>query len=103
VARTVPLPDVRAPDATYVRARWLAEHEVDWAKYAAEIIREHGSVVSDRSYNSRSGARWHAQSLIRMLVELRMYRRGELVEHSNRQRDGRFTWAVEARPPEQEG
>jgi len=83
-----------APDASYVRQRWIPAETVQWAQDADEILLEHGAVQGRTIYEHRHQARWRAQRLIRLLVELRMRQRWELKEHTER-RHGGWTWTVE--------
>lgn len=57
-------------------------------------MREYGAVVGAVPYEKQHKARYRAQSLIRLLVELRMFERWELAEHVDR-KDGGFVWTVE--------
>jgi hypothetical protein len=82
------------PGDTFVRGRWIPQHRVDWARACDRIMLEHGRVIGSRVYPKRHLARWRAQSLIRLLVELRMHERWEVTEHVGR-RDGGWTWSVE--------
>jgi hypothetical protein len=45
---------------------------------------EYGSVNGARVYPKIHLARWRAQYLIKLLVELRMHERWQLVEHTDR-------------------
>jgi hypothetical protein len=70
------------------------------AQYACEcdwIIREYGAVCGAVVYRERHRARWRARYVIRLLVELGMHERSELVEHTNRGHGG-YVWAVEYVP-----
>lgn len=87
-------PDVEPPDATYVRSRWVPSHIVDWVNDCDAILREHGSVQGAVGYEKRYQARWRAQRLIRLMVELRLHQRWQLVEHTSRKPNG-WTWSVE--------
>jgi hypothetical protein len=87
-------PQLEAPDAAFARARWIPEHAVDWARGADAILREHGAVSGTQTYDKRYQARWRAQKLIRLLVELRIYERWELEEHTQK-RGGQWCWHVE--------
>ena len=83
-----------APDAVYARQRWIPLHRVDYAKEASEILHEHGGLNGTKIYEKRHQARWQAQALIRLLVELRMFERKELSEHTEK-RHGGYIWSVE--------
>jgi len=85
-----PLP----PDASYVRQRWIPRRRVEWAEQCDRILLEHGAVVGTQVYEQRHQARWKAQALIKLLVDLRMHERGELSEHTER-RAGGWSWSVE--------
>lgn len=89
--------ELGAPDAVYVRQRFIPVHRVDYAKQAQAIMLEHGAVDGTRVYESRHKARWAAQYLIRLLVELRLFHRKELSEHVGRRRGG-WVWTVEYIP-----
>jgi hypothetical protein len=86
--------NVEAPDATYVRQRWIPRGQIDWAEDANYRLREHGVVAGVHSYESRHHARYRAQRLIRLLVELRLRERWELAECVEK-RGGRWTWSVQ--------
>ena len=87
-------PDLRAPDASYVRQRWIPRHAIEWTRDADAILREHGAVWGEQTYVKRHVARWRAQKLIRLLVELRLRERWELAERTVK-RGGEWAWAVE--------
>ncbi len=55
---------------------------------------EYGAVTGSTVYPKRHQARWRAQSLIRLMVELRMHERWELSEHTD-QKQGGWVWTVE--------
>lgn len=84
------------PDAVYVRQRWIPRRRRDWAQASDRIMVEHGAVFGTSVYRERHHARWRAQSLIRLMVELRMHERWQLAEHTER-RDGGWIWSVEYR------
>lgn len=86
---------VKAPDAAFVRQRWISKRVVDQVLAAGDILTEHGAVQGTETYDVRHKARWRAQQLIRYMVELRMHERWELKEHTEQNGDGRWTWAVE--------
>lgn len=56
---------------------------------------EHGAVTGAIRYHKRYLARYRAQALIRLMVDLRLHERWELAEHSSEMPDGTFTWTVE--------
>lgn len=84
------------PDAEFTRARWVPRRRVEWAQECRRIMLEHGAVVGTNTYRHRHQARWRAQALMRLLVELRMHERWELREHTERRGDG-WIWTVEYR------
>lgn len=83
-----------APDATYVRQRWIPRRKVEWVKDADRILLEHGAVVGSTVCIKRYQARWRAQYLMRLMVELRLHERWELSEHTE-PRNGGWVWTVE--------
>lgn len=85
---------VEAPDPIYVRQRWIKPEDVEWVRECDRIMVRHGSVHSANSYAKRSTARNRANKLIKLMVELRLHEKWQLVEHTNRKGDG-WTWAVE--------
>jgi hypothetical protein len=68
---------------------------VEWARECNEILSEHGAVTGSIRYPVRHKARWRAQALIRLLVELRMRERWEVAEHTEEVRPGEYAWTVE--------
>lgn len=86
--------DPQPPDATFVRRRWISRRRVEWAQDCDRIMREHGAVTSATVYKERHHARWRAQSLIKLMVELELHERWELREHTDR-KEGGWTWTVE--------
>ena len=64
------------------RTRWIPSHIVEWVGKADAILREHGDVAGAATYEKRHQARWRAQKLIRLLVELRVRERWELIERT---------------------
>jgi hypothetical protein len=87
----------REPDATFVKRRWIAHHKAEYARECDEIMREHGAVTGSIAYPQRHQARWRAQYLIKLLVELEMHPRWELREHTDRSGGG-WRWTVEYVP-----
>lgn len=85
---------VKAPDAVYVRQRWVKQEMVEWVHESDKILREHGVVNGTRVYDRRHEARWRARRLIRLMVELRLHERWELKEHIEKRHDG-YVWSVE--------
>jgi hypothetical protein len=61
-------------------------------------MREHGAVTGTIAHGLRHQARWRAQYLIGLLVQLDMHHRWELREHTERWGDG-WRWTVEYLPP----
>lgn len=88
------LPVPAAPDAAYARQRFIQLRYIDWARECDHIMLEHGSVHGQDTYEQRHQARWRAQRLIRLMVELKMHARWELREHVER-RGERWAWSVE--------
>jgi hypothetical protein len=84
------------PDASYVRQRFIPAYKVEWVQQADAIMREYGLVTGSVLCRTRRAAQWRAEKLIRYMVELRMYDRGQLVEHTSR-RSGGWVWSVEYR------
>lgn len=74
--------ELRAPDATYTRHRWVQRRHVDWVEQADEIMLEHGAVEGRQLCEKRHHARWRAQRLIRLMVDLGLHERWELAEHT---------------------
>lgn len=85
---------VTAPDAVYVKQRWIPTETVDWVKQCNAIMLEQGSVVGATVYRSRSEARYRGRKLMRLMVELRMHERWDLQGHVSR-RAGGYVWTVE--------
>jgi hypothetical protein len=85
---------VEPPDATYVRQRWIPRPRREWAEDCAAIMRAHGAVAGARIYHSRTLARYHAQSLMRLIRDLRIMEKWEMSEHTHRRGDG-WAWEVE--------
>jgi hypothetical protein len=55
---------------------------------------EHGMVTGSTVYPQRHQARHRARKLIRLMVELRLHERWQLVEHTTA-RTGGWIWMVE--------
>jgi len=89
---------LQAPDATFVRQRWIPANKVEWAAHAHDIMVEHGAVQGQGTYDQRYKARWKAQYLIKLLCELNFRERWELREHTY-PRSGGWAWTVEYIPP----
>jgi hypothetical protein len=89
-----PEPDFAAPSDEFIRHRWIPAREVEWVKSANAIMLEHGAVYSSRLYPKRHVARWRAERLIKLMVELRLHQRWELRQHVERKAGG-YIWAVE--------
>jgi hypothetical protein len=87
--------EFQAPDAAFVRARWVPKHKVEWTYEANEILLKHGAVKGRGVYDKRHVARWRAQRLIRLMVELGLHERWELKEHTEARAGGGWTWSVE--------
>lgn len=88
--------DLAPPDDVLVNRRWVPDATVQWAKEADEIMCEHGAVSGNRVYRARHQARWRAQRLIRLMVDLNLHERWELGEHTD-SRHGGWIWTVEYR------
>ena len=93
-SRAVNPEPVEPPDGVYVRQRWIPKARRDWVIDCDRIMLEHGAVRGARIYPNRNAARWHAQALIRLMVELRIHNRDEMREHTERSGNG-FVWSVE--------
>lgn len=93
-AEPVGAPAVDPPDAAYTTARWISRRTVDWVRKADAIMLEHGSVEGRAICDKRYKARWRAQRLMRLMVELRLHERWELGEHVE-QVPGGWRWIVE--------
>jgi len=87
---------LQAPDATFVHSRWIPRTTVEWVERADRIMMEYGLVLGSVVLDRRHRARWRAQRLIRLMVELRLHERWELAEHVERKHGG-FIWSVEYR------
>jgi len=87
-------PDLSAPDAVYVRQRWIPQHSVEWAENANRILMAHGAVWGRTSYPNRHQARYRARKLLTLLVDLRLRDRWEVKERVQ-ERAGEWAWAVE--------
>jgi len=94
---TAPVNDpVEAPDAVYVRQRYIRREIVDWVQECDRILMDYGIVAGQLVYDKRKTARNRAERLIRYLVELRLREKWQLVEHTER-KDGGYVWSVEYR------
>lgn len=89
-------PPLDAPDASFTRQRWIPRRTVDWVEQANKIMLEHGAVTGRALLAKRYQARWRAQRLIKLMVDLRLHERWELAEHTE-QRPGGWVWTVEYR------
>jgi hypothetical protein len=87
---------VEAPDATLVNRRWIPVKVVEWVHEADAIMVEHGAVKGTVRHKYAS-ARWHAQKLIGLMVELKLHERWELSEHVEKRGDG-WLWSIEYFP-----
>lgn len=83
-----------AGDAVLVNRRWVKMGNVELARQANAILTENGVVFGTVIWERRHQARWRAQRLINLLVDLGLRDRWELVEHVNRRGDG-WAWSVE--------
>lgn len=82
------------PDDAYVHQRFIPIHTVGWVKQCDQIMVEYGMVSGSTVYRDKHQARHRARRLIRLMVELRLHERHQLVEHTGK-RDGGFIWTVE--------
>lgn len=89
-------PVLEAPDATFTRQRWIPKRTVEWVHQADAILLEYGAVCGRQICQKRYQARWRAQRLIKLMVELRLHERWELCEHTE-QRAGGWSWTIEYR------
>lgn len=87
------LSELSPPDAVHIRRNWIPVRVVEWVEYADGILMEHGAVRGTIRHNYRS-ARWHAQKLIRYMVDLELHERWELAEHVEKRGEG-WLWTVE--------
>ena len=90
----VTLEQTQAPDPVLIKRRHVSPEKVAYAKDSAELLREHGQVDGTLAYPSRHRARWRAQYLIDLLVDLQLFQRWELSEHTGK-RNGGYVWSVE--------
>lgn len=77
-----------------MRQRFIPAQTVEWVHAADAILVEHGAVRGRKFYVRRHHARWRAERLIRLMVELRLHERWELKQHVERRPQG-YTWTVE--------
>ena len=84
------------PDAGLVRQRWIPRLRREWVYDCDRIMMEYGCVQGSKVYADRHNARWRAQSLMRLMVELRVHERWELAEHTEPKGTG-WIWTVEYR------
>jgi RNA:NAD 2'-phosphotransferase (TPT1/KptA family) len=77
-----------------VNRRWIKIGTVEWVKRANALMLEHGFVNGTARYEKRHQARWRAQKLIDLMVDLGMHERWQLREHTSRGRGG-WVWTVE--------
>ena len=76
------------------RAPACSKANAEWAHCADEILREHGAVCGGTLYRERHQARYQAQKLMRLMVQLGLHERCSLREHTEPRRGG-WGWAVE--------
>lgn len=84
---------VKPPPEVYAPSRWVSSRRAEWARECNDIIAAHGQVDGDRLLEKRHQARWRAQSLIGLLVALRLRERWELTEHVEKTPGG-YKWSV---------
>lgn len=85
---------IKPPDDVYIRQRWISSRRASWARDCDRILTEHGAVHGDLLFDKRYQARWRAQSLMKLLVGLRLRERWELSEHVEKTPGG-YKWSVE--------
>lgn len=86
------------PSEILVNRRWIKPHLVEWGLQADAYLRGHGSVQGTEVYEQQWKARNRARKLIDLLVDLELYERWELKEHTNRvpkSKGAGYMWAVE--------
>jgi hypothetical protein len=94
---------VGPPDAAYAPQRWIPKQRLDWLHECDRIMMAHGTVQGSKVYEVKNQARWRAESLIDLMVELRLHERWELRRHIERLPDGMYRWSVEFRGHDGEG
>ena len=94
MATAVQLEPPEPPSDTFRRARWVPTYRVEWAEQCDRIMRSHGAVYGSNVYPARHLARWRAKYLIKLMVELGLHERWELVEHTEHRGTG-WVWSVE--------
>lgn len=87
-------PELEAADATFTRQRFIPTVTREWVLEADGIMLEYGAVVGRTVLDKRYKARWRAQRLIKLMVELRLHERWELQEHTEFAHGG-WKWLVE--------
>lgn len=87
--------ELAAPDATYVRQRWIPRKWIEYAEDAEHYLKEYGAVRDPTVYDTRTKARHRARHLRELLVALRMFDGGELAEHTEKIRQGGYVWSLE--------
>jgi hypothetical protein len=83
-----------APPPRLVYRRHVAPDVLQWVEQANSIMVENGQVQGTTVYRARHQARWRAQRLINLMVDLEMHERWQLAEHTY-PRDGGWVWSVE--------
>jgi len=71
-----------------------SQPNAEWAHYADAVLREHGAVSSSDVYEARHQARYQAQKLMRLMVQLGLHHRHSLREHTEAREDG-WGWTVD--------
>ena len=90
--------EFQPPSEIIARRRWIKPERVAWALEADDILRASGQVNGTGIYEQRWQARNRARKLIDLLVDLELYERWELKEHTNpvpKARGKGYMWAVE--------
>lgn len=89
--------DFKPPPARLANRRRPPSPDVaDWIENANKIMLENGAVYGGTVYRARHQARWRAQRVIALMVDLEMHERWELSEHTY-PREGGWVWSVEYR------
>ena len=89
--------ELEAPDAVYVRQRWIPRKWVEYAEDAEHYLKEYGAVRDRTLYDTRTKARHRARHLRELLVALRMFEAWELAEHTEKIRKDGYVWSLEYR------
>jgi hypothetical protein len=82
------------PSDEFVRRRYIPAWRVQWVEQCDRIMIEYGAVYGSSVYPERHLARWRAKWLVKVMVELGLHERWQLIEHTQR-RDTGWIWSVE--------